>query len=820
MPLELTGLTAAEVADRLRRGLGNRTPRSGLRDYFAILARNTLTGFNAMVVPAAVVLFSLGDLRAALAVSGMAIVNTLLSLVQEIRAKVHLDRLSLMTESQVHVCRDGETVAIAAGDVVEGDCVLLRAGDTVVADGPVLQSQFLEIDEALLSGESDPVRRGVGESILSGSTCVAGAGAYRAAGVGPNSFAQKTAAAARQYHVASSPLTRSINRIVRLLSYTALALCGMHLIGWWALGVSADDAVRRVAATITTMVPQGLVLAATISFIVGAVALGRRGVLVQQLSAIETMASIDVICTDKTGTLTTNKLTLEFVHGLGAIPDNNAIPNNNATLDIVAIRQALGWFASASVDRDNRNIGAIRQAVGTVAVQLLDQIPFKSSLRYSALRVVHDGVPRLFVLGAIESLRQRSSVLDGSFDELVRSSQERGLRLLLFAEADGKTSLTDAAELPDVPLRPLALLGLADELRPGASAVLEALAVQGIDFKVISGDNPQTVQGTVRHLHLPMARDAVVSGDELARSPHTAQLIRERGVFGRIAPQQKVTIVESLKADGRRVAMIGDGVNDVLPIKHADLGIAMGSGSAASKRVAGLVLQEDRFELLPETLEEGRTIVRNIRRSAKLFLVKNVYSFILIVASYAGLGLPFPYVPQQVTLLNWSVIGIPGLAIAFSRQRAKRVSKRPFVAETLSFAIRTGVIFGLGGVAILWHGIHLYPGDERLVRTMFLSMLILLGITTLFRALTDGEPAAETNDAGFRLLGLLALPIYLTAMYFEPARRFFEMAPLGGAEWSIVLGYAVVCWLATLASDRWLASGNVPLESMSSSKNI
>lgn len=797
MSNEPHGLTASDVADRRKRGLGNRMPRSSVRDYAGIFARNFFTGFNAMVAPAAIVLFLLGDLRAAAAVSGMAIVNTLLSLIQEIRSKIHLDRLSLLAESKVRVCRDGSTIEVAAGDVVQGDYVQIAAGDTVVADGPLLASHYLEIDEALLTGESDAVRRGVGDRILSGSVCVAGEGAYLAERVGADSFAQKTTAKARQYQVASSPLTRSINRIIRLLSYAAIFLCGVHFFGWYALGVSTDDAVRRVAATITTMVPQGLALAATISFIVGAIAMGKRGALVQQLSAIETMASIDVICTDKTGTLTTNRLTVEFIRDLRAGDDPRSI------------RDDLSQFVSASVDRDNRNIRALRDAVGVRAVELLDQIPFKSRLRYSALRIQNDGQPRLLVLGAIEAISAYCdpSALPSDFPSLVETSQASGLRLLLLAEGPGNVSLAGLGEMPRTRLTPRALVGLADELRPDVDRVLEALDGQGIAFKVVSGDNPQTVQGTIRHLSLAIARDPVVSGEELSSSSDPDRLIRERGIFGRIAPEQKVAIVESLRSQGGRVAMIGDGVNDVLPIKHADLGIAMGSGSAASKRVAGLVLEGDRFELLPETLEEGRTIIRNVRRSAKLFLVKNIYSLILILATYCGCGLPFPYVPQQVTLLNWTVIGIPGLAIAFSRQRAKHVSKRPFVAEVLSFAIRTGVVFGIGGIAILWHGTSLYPADERLVRTMFLSMLVLLGITTLFRALTDGEMDTETGDVGYRLLGLSAVPMYLTAMYFEPFRRFFEMAPLAAGEWLIVVGYATVCWVATLATDHWAERG-------------
>lgn len=806
------GLTAAEVADRLRRGLGNRSPRLHVREYAGISARNLFTGFNAMVAPAAIVLFSLGDFRAAVAVSGMAILNTGLSLIQEIRAKIHLDRLSLLSESKVRVRRDAQTVEIPKGEVVQDDCVLLQVGDTVVADGPLLECQFLEIDEALLTGESDPVRHPVGARVLSGSVCVAGEGIYRAEAVGAAAFAQKTATEARRYHAASSPLTRSINRIVQFLSYTAILLCLVHFLGWMFGGVGTDHAVRRIAATITTMVPQGLVLASTLSFIVGALAMGRRGAVVQQLSAIETMAAVDVVCTDKTGTLTTNQLTLEWIRPLlapastppsspAALPPADTIPRDPAA-------GLLAHFASASVDRNNRNIHALRSALGGFEPHRLGQIPFKSRLRYSAVLIEHDHVPRLLVLGAVEALRDRCHTLPPDFEALVEQSQHQGLRLLLFAELRGIRSLDGATELPSGALEPIALIAFADELRPDAGRVLEALNAQGISFKVISGDNPETVQGTVRHLNLPIARDPVVSGRELADTADPTPLIRDRGIFGRIAPEQKVTIVETLKAAGHKVAMIGDGVNDILPIKHADLGIAMGSGSPATKTVAGLVLEGDRFELLPAALEEGRTIVRNLRRSAKLFLVKNVYSLMLILATYMGLGIPFPYVPQQVTLLNWSVIGIPALAIAMSRQKAERVTKRAFLPEVLSFALRTGVLFAFAGIAILRHAVHLYPGEERLQRSMFLSMLIVLGITTLFRALADGEPAGSREDRSFKLLGLLAAPVYLSAMYIPALQHFFELAPLGSFEWLLVAIYAAVCWAATLFADRFCRLGD------------
>ena len=455
-------------------------PRTRTRDYLAILARNLFTGFNAMVTPAAIALGLLGDWRGAVAVSGMAILNTGLALVQELRAKRHLERLSLLAECRTRVIRDGAVVEISSGDVVRGDCVHLTAGDTVVADGPVVAETMLEIDEALLTGEADPVRRHVGEPLLSGSVCTAGEGYHRADAVGLAAFANRTSAEARRFRLLSSPATRAIDRIVAGLSYAAILLCVLHLAGWHWLDVSDRDAIRRVAATITTMVPQGLVLSATIAFLVGAIAVGRRGVLVQRLSAVETMAGIDVICTDKTGTLTTNHLAVDCIQPL------------SGTLD--GAKDALRLFASASCDQANRNLAALRHALGDVPTTVLEQVPFKSKNRFSAVRLKTDAGPRLLVFGAPEALGPR---LDPPLAFDVESLQRCGLRTLLLAEARGDAAL---GETLDMPLRPVACVGFADELRPEAAATLEALARQGIEFKVVSGDNPETVRGTVASL--------------------------------------------------------------------------------------------------------------------------------------------------------------------------------------------------------------------------------------------------------------------------------------------------------------------------------
>jgi cation-transporting P-type ATPase E len=793
MTTPYAGLTAAEVADRIRKGQVNRTPRSEWADYGRIVARNVFTLFNALVTPAAIALFALHKYQGAIAVSAMAIVNSVLGLVQELKAKRHLDKLNILVATKVRVQRDGQVQEIASDDVVLGDLVQVAGGETIVADGTVAESRFLEVDEALLTGESDPVRRHVGDHVLSGSFCVAGEGSYRADRVGAEAFAQSTSAQARSYHQVSSPLTKTINLLIHILTYTAVGLCLLYVVLYYLGRAAQDELIQNMAATITSMVPQGLVLTATVSFTLGAVQMSLRGAIVQRLNAVESMAAIDVICTDKTGTLTTNQLRLDQIKVLPSSDEKEG-------------RRLLALFAAASLDRNNKTIHALQAALGQPPVEAIDQLPFKSQNRYSAVRIRDGAGERALALGAVEALRPfLDQAVAGALEQTYAELLPTGLRVLLFTEATQPRPFTETLE--GFQLRPLLLVALSDELRPEAGRVLEALAGQGIDFKVISGDNPATVRATISHLNLPLAHDPVVTGDELAASANPADLIARHGVFGRVAPLQKVQIVQTLQQQGRHVAMIGDGVNDVLPIKRADLGIAMGEGSQAAKTVSSLVLQNNNFALLPETLEEGRTIIRNLRRSAKLFLVKNVYSLLLILAYASGLfGVPFPYEPQQVTLLNWLVIGIPAFAIALSRERSTQATKPRFLREVGWFAIRTGVVFAAAGLAVLILAVHALGNDDvKTQRTLLLSVLILLGITALLRALSDGEDQPLKGDTQFRMLALAAVPAYLATMYLPPTASFFQLAPLTMGEWLLVLAVVAPAVGLTLLSDRLIA---------------
>ena len=801
------GLTAAEVAERVARGQVNRVPRSDWGEYRTIAARNLFTLFNALVVPAAVALFLLADYRAAWAVSAMAIINSTVGLVQEVRAKRHLDRLVLLAETQACVRRDGTVCTIPAGEVVLDDLMLLATGEPVVADGTILESRFLEIDEALLTGESDPVPRSSGQTVLSGSFCVAGEGAFRAEKVGGTAFAQYTSAQARRYQYTASPLQRIIDLFIRILTATAVLLCLLYVVLWYVRGFTKDELVRMVAATVTSMVPQGLVLMTTLAFTLGAVRMSRRGAVVQRLNAVESMAAVEVLCMDKTGTLTTNQLTLARLQVLG--PDRQEDE----------VRSRLRLFAWASLDERNKSIQALRTALGALPAEeelvLLDQVPFKSQNRFSAVHVRLGNEERLLVLGAFDGLRRFLSEPDTTHAETAwRDLLPTGLRLLLFAEGP---DLLQAANLPafqgalpDIRLRPLALVGLTDELRPQAGAVLEELARQGLVFKILSGDHPETVRATVAHLHLSLAAEPVVGGDQLAAARDPMVFVREHNVFGRVTPQQKLEIITIVHDQGHQVAMIGDGVNDILPIKRADLGIAMGEGSPATKTVAGLVLQNNNFELLPATLDEGRTIVHNIRRAAKLFLLKNVYTLLLILVAQGLLGLPFPYQPQHVTLLDFLTIGMPVFLLMLGRHPSGQPIRPGFLREVGWFVLPTGLVMGLAALlsfllSAWWRGEAL-----KTQQTMLLSTLIVLGLANMLRVLGDQEGRGGWADICLCLWLLVALLLYAGVMYLPWTRNFFELTALSLRQWGLVLAVAVPALALTAVIGAWSGGGGLP----------
>ena len=657
-----SGLNSAEVADRRSRGLGNTDPEHTSRSVAEILRANILTRFNFILGVLLALILAVGDLQDAL--FGIVLVaNALIGIVQELRAKLTLDRLAVLSAPRVRVIRDSTRQEIAVEELVSGDLVTVRPGDQLVADGVVRDSAGMQADESLLTGESEPVAKQVGARLLSGSFVVAGGGDYQATDVGGEAYARKLAAEARRFALVRSELVEGINRILRYVTWAIPPVAVLMVISQLHGHENVRETVAGTVAALVGMVPQGLVLLTSIAFGVAAVTLARRKVLVQQLPAVEGLARVDVVCLDKTGTLTDGTVEFDSLVGLGdgalAGPALGALAddeNRNATL--AAIGEAFpppdGWARQAAV-------------------------PFSSARKWSAASFAGHGT---WVLGAPEM------VLPGSQQELL--SQAAGLaatgrRVLVLARAPGSVN---GESLPD-DMRAVALVLLAERLRPDAAETIAYFAAQDVSLKVISGDSANTVGAVAARAGVPHADDPVDARHLPDDAGALGEVLEERSVFGRVTPHQKQDMVKALQARGHTVAMTGDGVNDVLALKLADIGIAMGSGAPATKAVAELVLLDGRFATLPGVVAEGRRVTANIERVANLFITKTVWATLLAVAVGVTL-LPYPFLPRHLTIIDSLTIGVPAFFLALGPNTRRYIPG--FTSRVLRFAIPAGSI--------------------------------------------------------------------------------------------------------------------------------
>ena len=767
MPDVLSGLNATEVNDRISRGLTNRVRSSALAEYGAIVRRNLLTVFNLLVIPPAVALFMVGEVRGGVAVSGMALTTSVLGLVQEIRARLLLRKLALLQVRQVRVLRDGQVQAILPTEIVLDDVLPLEAGETVVADGLVLQSDFLELDESLLTGESDPRPRNAGDTLLSGSVCSSGNGYYRATSVGAGAFVQQIAKQATAYRHPSMPFQRGLNRLLDLLTLVALGLCLLYLALYVPFGFRQSELFLMIAATITSMVPQGLILMASLAFTLAAVRLSQKGAVVQELSAVESMAAASVLCLDKTGTLTTGRLELARL-----------VPLDPSFAE-AEVRQRLGVFAHHAVDQGNRTIVALRSALASTAAEatVVSQVPFHSQRRFSAMQLRQEGDDIVLVLGAPEALER--ALADEAQTWLVDHLQgelKEGMRVLLFAQADAPADgfeLTSDDPWSRLRLVPMTLVVLREELRTDAAATIRHLSGQGIRVKVLSGDATATIARVCESCGV--TGDPPISGADLEQSEQRAQVIERATIFGRLLPQQKVEIITTHQARGDHVAMLGDGINDVLAIKKADLGLAMGSGSDAAQAVAGIVLRNDHFDLLPAVLSEGRRVMASLLLAARLFFLKNVYMLLLFLGTLLVLRLPFPILPQQVTLLNALTIAVPTLIILGTRPQVAGADHRRSVHAAIVFVLTRGICIGIGGLVLLAISAYGRGDSTATQRTLLVSTLVVHGLLVV--AQMGYSVRADAIRQRRLLLGwpVIGLGLFVVLLTWHSSAYFFEL---------------------------------------------
>ncbi len=769
---DVRGLSAAEVRDRVEAGQVNRTAARPSRTVGQILRANILTRFNALLGALFAVIVVVGPLQDAL--FGLVIVaNSAVGIVQELRAKRTLDRLSLLGAPTATVVRDGQVQQISPEEVVLDDILRVGAGDQLVVDGKVLHDEGLEVDESLLTGESEPVAKAAGESVLSGSFVAAGSGRIRATQVGEAAYAVVLAAEARRFTLVHSDIRDSLNRLLRVITWvlvpTAVLLFTTQLL---TEGATPDEAIRGSVAGVVGMVPEGLVLLTSLAFALGVIRLGSRGVLVQELPAIEGLARVDVVGIDKTGTLT---------EGMMAVRE--LLPLDGAGTTTPA--EALGALAHAE-ERPNASMRALAEQYQAPGWSATCRIAFSSARKWSGISFADRGT---WILGAPEMLLDAGSGTGqrGARGPLALASERAaaGHRVLLLAHT--REELT-GDEIPRA-LEPVALVVLIERVRPDAAETLRYFAEEGVAVKVISGDSHHTVGAVALALGLPGAErpvDARRLPDEVGP---LGRSMEDASVFGRVSPHQKRGMVKALQQRGHVVAMTGDGVNDVLALKESDIGIAMGGGAQASRAVAQLVLLEGRFDVLPDVVAEGRRIIGNVERVANLFLTKTVYVSLLALA--VGVAqLPFPFFPRHLTIISTLTIGVPAffLALAPNQRRA-----RPdFLERVLRFAVPAGVVAAtatFAGYAVV--GLESNLGQEAARTT---ATVVLFGVGMSVLALL----AYPWNRWELVLIGAL-VGVFGLLNLLPWTREFFALSPLPPLVWASALGLIALAATALVA---------------------
>jgi len=756
-----SGLDDAAVQARRDRGEVNRFVEPTSRRAWTIVSANVFTRFNALLGSLFALMLALGPWRDAL-FGGVLAINSLIGIAQELRAKRALDGLEVLSQTRAQVVRSGRTIDVEASDIVMDDVFLLAAGDQVLVDALVLSADELELDESLLSGEAAPVAKHAGDEVLSGSLVTAGTAHCRATRVGAASHVHGLTTAARQFSLAHSELRDGTNRILRYVTWAIVPTAVLLVASQLGLHMPLADALRFSVGGLVAMVPEGLVLLTSTALGLGAIRLARRRTLVQDLPAVETLARIDTLCLDKTGTLTERDPELVRVEWLA---------------DEVGGTKALAALAAAD-PHPNTTLQAIARAHSDPQAPTPDfAVPFSSSRKWAG---AHFATLGTWLLGAPEVLLPAIDS-NAAVRAQAQTLAQAGYRVLLLAQT--RANLV-AEQLPEAVV-PIGLLVFAERLRSDALETLRYFREQGISVKVISGDNPATVGQVVKHLGVAAA-GAPVDARQLPTDPAAlAEFVATHTVFGRAMPEQKRLLIAALQSKGHVVAMVGDGANDILGLKQADVGIAMGTGTSAARAVSQLVLLDNAFASLPSVVAEGRRVIGNVERVASLFLTKTVYATLL--AFVVGIAdVTFPFLPRNLTLIGALTIGIPGFFLALERN-SDRV-KSGFVERVLRFSLPAGFIAGAATFAT--YGLLTGPLGASIAQARTGAAVMLFAVATLIVAMAS-RPLTVMRSS----LIAAVCTAFAATLGWPVLRRFFALELLGAAMWSgvAIIGAAAGC---------------------------
>ncbi|WP_414949584.1 cation-translocating P-type ATPase [Levilactobacillus brevis] len=654
-----TGLTPEEVKQRVAAGQQNDPLPPLTRSIKQIFRDNLVTLFNLINVLLGALVLVTGSYKNLLFL-GVVVVNTAIGIFQEIRSKRQVDKLALLSESKSRIRRAGKIAAHPQEDIVQDDILEIGRGDQLPVDALIRQTAGLEVDESQITGESTPIIKTTGETLTSGSVILAGRAAVQATTVGHGSFVKQLAHSAKQKRRTASQLLTIINRIIKALTFAIIPLGVALFVSSMMRGQDLNRAILGTVASMVGMIPEGLVLLTSVALAAGALTLGRRHVLVRELPAIEALARVDVLCLDKTGTITSGQLQLDRVEPW-------------AETNLEATQTILAQLVAATGD-DNETAQAIQQTLGTPTVTATTVLPFSSGRKWSG--AIWD--KQAYVMGAPEFIFDQ---VPADLQARIHTLAGQGYRVLVLAAAKALTT-----PRPTAP-RALGLILITDELRPRAKDTFSFFANQDVALKVISGDNPVTVASIAQRAEIAGAK-RLVDMSQVGETPDYGQLVRDYTVFGRVTPQQKEQLIKAYQAAGHTVAMTGDGVNDLLALRQADCSIAMASGSEATKSLADFVLVDSNFDAMINVLNEGRRVINNVERVASLFLIKTMYSVVLTLI-FIFMSRSYPFEPIQLTPISSLMVGIPTFFLALQPNYA-RIADR-FMKQVMEIAAPAAV---------------------------------------------------------------------------------------------------------------------------------
>lgn len=706
--LTYTGLSQEELEQRRQQGLVNKTSAGVFKTKKQIIRTHTLTYFNFLNLFLGIIVICSGQIKN-LTFMGVIIINSVIGIVQELKVKKLVDNLSVITATKVKVIRQGAQQQIPIEELVMDDVMVLESGNQIGADATVLSAVGMEVNESMITGESKPVKKAEGDQLFSGSYLVSGSGVAQVAHVGEENYATQLANQAKDKKRATSEMQDSIKRIIKVVGFLIIPVGILLFMSQLKVdGTTLSDAMVNTVAGVIGMIPEGLVLLTSVSFVLGVGRLASKRALVQEMEAIEALARVNVLCTDKTGTITTGQLEVREVVPLEG--------------DVDSVSEAMNEIAFAFDDVNSTQTALMDYFKKTNQWEVVEVIPFSSARKYRAIRFLNHGV---YVLGAPEFILKGQTGREALFEEIEEYSN-KGLRVLLLAQAENMSvedgSISGA--------KPLGLILISDCIRKEAKATFDYFASQNVDVKVISGDNPATVASIAVDAGLKDGHK-YIDATELPDSDAELQnVICNYTVFGRVTPEQKQRIIKAYQANEKVVGMVGDGVNDVLALKDADCGIAMAAGSDAAKQVAHIVLLDSDFACMKDIVREGRMIISNIERVSALYLTKTIYSLLLSVI-FILLGRSYPFIPIHLSIISSTAIGLPSFLLTL--EQTESVTQNGFLKHVLRISLPGAltmvidmlliqVLSGVFGFELSL--VHTY----NLLMAGLISMLVLFGV--------------------------------------------------------------------------------------------